>query len=78
MQIWFLVICWEHICACDTGLNSHVDHAEQVGRWPMQEYKEKSVTMSIRWNLAGHHVDMPEGMANPPYVGKRSHHPKLS
>ena len=70
---------WECICAYDTGLNGQADCAEWAGRQPMQEREEeKSVTMSVRWNLAGHHTDVPKGMANHPYVGKRSHHPKPS
>ena len=73
------VIRWERVCTRDNRLNGQADRAERAGRWPVRERKEeKSVTISVRWNLAGHHVDAPEGMANHPYVGKQSHHPKPS
>ena len=69
----------ERICARDNGLNGQVDCAERAGGRPAREREEeKSVTTSIRRNLAGRHADVPEGMANHPYAGKQSHHPKPS
>ena len=70
---------WERVCARDNGLNGQVDRAEPAGGRPKREREEeKSVTTSVRRNLAGRHTDAPEGMANHPYAGKRSHHPKPS